>query len=90
MSTRSFGTWIFAGGTMRSAISLRLEGIAGSSIEDVAADALRVSKQLNIMVDFKFNGIYVPVAPHNTSQEIVEYFHRGLAFERAERKVLNA
>jgi len=75
---------------MRSAVSLRLEGIVGSSIEDVSADALRVSQQLGIVVDFKFNGIYVPVAPHNTCQDVVEYFNRSLAVERAEREGPNA
>ena len=39
-------------------ISIKIEGIAGSHIEKVCAEAIRISRLLGIMVTFDFNGIH--------------------------------
>ncbi len=45
--------------------TFELEIIAGVSLKDAIADALRISKMLNIHVKFRFNGIGVNIYPNS-------------------------
>ena len=52
-------------------ISLKVDGIAGSSIEGCARQILNLSKKLEIMIEMDFNGYQLLAAPYMDIEGII-------------------
>jgi hypothetical protein len=59
-----------------STLMLKVEGLAGSSVEECAREILELSKKLDVGVELSFNGTLMFTWPHMTEEEILSYFKR--------------
>ena len=66
-------------------ISLKVDGIAGTSIEDAAEDMLKISKLLGIMIEMDFNGVQLIAANRMTAEMIVDSYHNAIEDKRIDR-----
>lgn len=61
--------------------SLKLEMLAGTSIETAFEEAIRISNILNVFTDFDFNGIHCIGRPNGSVTKGVELYHKALRDE---------
>ena len=59
-------------------ISLKVDGIAGSSVKDCASDILELSKKLNIMIELDFNGHQLLAMPNMDIELIIACYDAQL------------
>ena len=61
-----------------SSFYLNLEATPGADIEWCCQEAIKISKQLDIAVNFKFNGVVVGARPYDVAEKIVRAYHKAL------------
>lgn len=59
-------------------LSINVEVCIGTSPEEACKDALMLACQLDLMVTFDFNGVYMCVAPQDKHVSLVNYFHKEI------------
>lgn len=59
-------------------IVLKVEGMVGRSIQNVADELVRVSRLLNMMVTSDFNGFHLMAVPTTSAQRLVADYHQWL------------
>lgn len=65
-----------------STFFLRLEAIAGTLIDDAAAEAIKIANQLQVTVMFDFNGVSCMACPGDNSKSLASEAMRILNIER--------
>jgi|TARA_R110000803_G_scaffold187252_2_gene249657 hypothetical protein len=63
---------------------LKLEFLAGTSIEVAAAEALHKANVLDLAIKFNFNGVVLTVFQNNYADEIVNRYHAAIATKQGE------
>ena len=56
-------------------VSLHVDMLAGSGIEECCQDALRLAQQLHIMITFDFNGAYMVAVSSDDEEDLVSCYH---------------
>jgi hypothetical protein len=59
--------------------TLNLEGMAGSSVEQCGDEALRIAKQLGVLVVYSFNGVKCNVYPHGSTEKLVVNWEKAMS-----------
>jgi len=63
---------------MRLHLCIKVEPIPGGHIKDCVEQAKRLARQLDLMVEFDFNGAMMIVGPDHDVDALVEWYHREL------------
>jgi len=63
-------------------LKVNLETLAGVSIYDAASDAIRISRLLDIIVHFSFNGIEIAVAKMSNVDDVVAAYNWAMVNKR--------
>lgn len=57
---------------------IKIELLAGTSIEDAAKDACELAERIQYNVDFTFNGVRCMASPGGRYTKLVESWHEAL------------
>ena len=60
------------------ALSIKVEGIASSGIEEVCEEIIALSSRLKVMVTTNFNGIHLNALPGDDAAVMVSEYHRQI------------
>jgi len=63
---------------MRRNILIKVDVIGGTSIDEAVSESLTLSKQLNIGVEFSFNGVHILVFPSSDIADKIREYDLGV------------
>jgi hypothetical protein len=55
-----------------------IEILCGSDIKDSIKEAMKISRDLDISVGFKFNDIFIEVTPKSNLDELNKFYYKGI------------
>lgn len=59
-------------------MTIKVEGMAGMSIEEAFRESIRIAKKLNCSIDFDFNGVKCSAIPNGSIDVGVKNYHREI------------
>lgn len=65
-----------------SALSLKVEGFAGTGIRECCQEACRLARRLGIIVTFDFNGVHCMARPDGLAKDLEENWKLELASKK--------